>query len=69
MARQMPPFHGDVDAYLVQSDEQLVRAVGARPARRTPRRGNFWGALAVASGTCLVVYGFLAYAVHVWGWH
>ena len=69
MARQTPPFVGDVDAYLVQSQDQLVRAAGARPARMTPRWGNWWGAVAAAAVTSFAVIGFLAYAVHVWGWH
>lgn len=69
MARPLPPFRGDVDAYLTQSEAQLVRTVGARPARRTSRWGNWWGAVAVTAVTCLGLLGFLAYAIHVWGWH
>lgn len=68
MVRKTPPFVGDVDAYLLLSDADLARAVGSRPARRTPRWGNWWGAAACLTVTCAGLFVLLLWGIHQWGW-
>jgi hypothetical protein len=64
----LPDFTGDVDAYLTQPTDQLIRATGARPVRHRRRWSQPWLAALVWFVLLLAAEGGLLAGIHFRGW-
>lgn len=65
----VPDFHGEVDAYLTQPMDRLIRATGVRPVRNHPRWSKPWLAALVWFVLLMALEVGLLAGIHFRGWH